>query len=101
MVLAVVLLASLAVAIAREMVLRPIPLAVALAILFALIRADVGPFIAFGAPLMAWVITSAALDAMVHVPVRSMRLGALALCGAASFWVATQLALSASQLLAQ
>lgn len=92
MVLVSVLLVALAFATVREMVLRAIPVAVALACLFTLVKADAGPVVAFGAPLLAYSSAAATQQALLNSPIRAVRFAAAAACGAASVWVAGQIA---------
>lgn len=99
MVLAIVLLASLALATVREMVLRPIPLAAGLATLFALVQTDAGPAWAFGLAFAAHAVAAVAQEAALNAQMRVVRFSGFALCGAASLWVAAQLVQSASELL--
>lgn len=91
MVLAIVLLACLAFATVRDMLLRPIPLVVGLACLFTLVKADAGPFIAFGAPLFAHALAGVAQEALLNAQLPAVRFGALATCCAASLWVVARL----------
>jgi hypothetical protein len=98
MVLAIVLLASLAFATVREMLLRPIPIALGLACLFGLVKADAGPLIAFGAPLFAYALAGVVQEALLNAQVPAVRFGAMAACGGASLWVLAQLVQGALQL---
>ena len=92
MVLAIVLSASPVLAAVREMVLRPIPLAVGLACLFGLVRTDTGPLVALATALAAHAVASVAQEAALRAPLPAIKWGASALCCGASIWVMVELA---------
>jgi hypothetical protein len=91
MALAIVTLATLAIATIREMLLRAIPTAAGLATLFTLVRTDAGPALTFGAALLTWAAASVAQETLLTWPLRAVRLGAGIICAMATVWVAAQL----------